>query len=112
MAFDHKLLDRVFAALADGTRRQLVHALAQGDRTVSQLAEPFDMSLAAVSKHLKVLERAGLIRRRIDGRTHTCSLNPESLTQALDWIAIYRNFWTQRIDLLSEIIDKENEDHV
>lgn len=90
----------IFLALADATRRRLVHLLAEREQTVSELAAPFDISLAAVSKHLQVLEKAGLVRRRIDGRTHYCSLRPEALAGALDWISIYRNFWNQRLDAL------------
>lgn len=93
-------LDKVFMALADQTRRDLVHFLAAGEKTVSELAEPFEMSLAAVSKHLKVLEKAGLLRRRVEGRIHYCSLIPESLTGALDWITIYRKFWMDRLEEL------------
>jgi DNA-binding transcriptional ArsR family regulator len=99
------LLDRVFAALSDSTRRKLVHALVEGEKTVGELAEPFAMSLVAVSKHLKVLEAAGLVRRRVDGRKHYCTLAPEMLTGALDWIAIYRNFWDQRMDALAGLIE-------
>lgn len=94
-------LDRVFLALGDATRRRLVHMIAEREATISELAKPFAMSLAAVSKHLKVLEKAGLVRRRIDGRTHYCLLRPEALAGALDWIAIYRNFWNQRLDTLA-----------
>jgi DNA-binding transcriptional ArsR family regulator len=104
---DELRLDRVFAALSDGTRRRLVHALAEGEKTVGELAEPIAMSLVAVSKHLKVLEAAGLVRRRVDGRKHYCTLAPESLTQALDWIAIYRNFWNQRLDALDGLISEK-----
>ena len=101
-------LDAVFMALADSTRRSLVHAIAQGEKTVGELAEPFTISLAAVSKHLKVLESAGLVARRVDGRTHFLTLKPEALTGALDWIAIYRNFWNRRLDRLARNRDKEN----
>ena len=85
-------LDRVFMVLADAIRRRMVHLLAERERTVSELAEPSDISLAAISKHLKVLEQAGLVQRSIQGRTHFCTLRPEKLTGALDWITIYRNF--------------------
>jgi DNA-binding transcriptional ArsR family regulator len=104
------LLDQVFAALSDSTRRKLVHALAEGEKTVGELAEPFAMSLVAVSKHLKVLEAAGLVRRRVDGRKHYCTLAPEMLTGALDWIAIYRNFWDQRLNALAGLIEQNDED--
>ncbi len=97
-------LDRVFSALSDSTRRRLVHLLAKRERTVNELAEPFDMSLAAVSKHLAVLERAGLVRRRKDGRTHYCSLRPEALAGSLDWISIYHQFWRQRLDELAAVL--------
>jgi DNA-binding transcriptional ArsR family regulator len=93
-------LDPVFLALADATRRRLVHQLAEREQTISELAAPFEISLAAVSKHIQVLEKAGLVRRRVDGRTHYCSLRPEALAGALDWISIYRNFWNQRLDAL------------
>lgn len=101
-------LDRVFSALSDRTRRAMVHLLAERECSVTELAEPFEMSLAAVSKHLQVLERAGLVRRRRDGRTHYCSLRPEALTDALDWIAIYRRFWLERFDALSEALVTPN----
>ena len=97
-------------ALADGTRRQIVHRLANGEAPVSDIAEEFDMSLAAVSKHIKVLEKAKVIQRRKDGRTHYLSLVPEQLTDALDWISIYRNFWKQRMDTLANYLDNESED--
>jgi DNA-binding transcriptional ArsR family regulator len=96
-------LDRIFMAMADSTRRQLVRMLAEQDRTVSELAEPFQMSLAAVSKHIKVLESAGVIARRVDGRVHTLTLRPEALSGALDWIMIYRNFWQRRLAAMDEL---------
>ena len=104
-------LDRVFSALSDRTRRALVHKLAERECSVTELAAPFAISLAAVSKHLAVLERAGLVRRRRDGRTHYCSLRPEALTDALDWISIYQQFWVQRFDSLAATlaIDTEKE---
>jgi DNA-binding transcriptional ArsR family regulator len=94
---DSPQLDHVFMALADTTRRQLVRMLAEKDSTVSELAAPFSMSLAAISKHIKVLEAAGVVARRVDGRVHTLMLRPEALTGALDWISIYRNFWQRRL---------------
>ena len=98
-----KQLDEIFMALSDQTRRDLVHSLAEKEQTISELAAPYDMSLAAISKHLKILEKAGLLKRRVDGRTHYCSLRPESLGPALDWISIYRRFWTDKLDRLEEI---------
>lgn len=108
MSANHsKQLDQVFMALADPTRRALVKALAEGEQTVSELAKPFSMSLAAVSKHLKVLEQAGLVGRRVDGRTHHLTLVPEALSGALDWIAVYRNFWNRRLDRLEQSLNEE-----
>ena len=103
-------LDAVFRALGDATRRRLVHRLAQGEATVSELAVPFEMSLPAVSKHLVVLERAGLLKRRVDGRTHYCSLRPEALAGALDWITIYRQFWKERIEGLADYLADADDD--
>ena len=101
-------LDRVFSALSDRTRRAMVRVLAERECSVTELAEPFEISLAAVSKHLGVLERAGLVRRRRDGRTHYCSLRPEALTDALDWISIYQQFWVQRFDSLAAALATDN----
>lgn len=102
-------LDKVFMALADHTRRQIVAKLAEQELTVSELAQPFNMSLAAVSKHIKVLEQAGLVRRRVVGRVHYCSLVPEALAGALDWISVYRYFWTKRLDMLADAASNEEE---
>lgn len=99
-------LSAVFAALADPTRRALLERLADGPATVSALAEPFDMSLAAVSKHLKVLERAGLISRGRDAQWRPCSLEARPLEQASDWLDGYRQFWDARFDQLEEHINR------
>ena len=103
-------LDRIFMALADSTRRQLVRMLAEGDCTVSELAAPFEMSLAAISKHIKTLEAAGIVGRRVEGRVHTLTLRPEALTGALDWISIYRNFWQRRLDAMEEMLAPDQND--
>jgi len=97
-------LDSLFAALADPTRRGIVARLADGPCTVSELAEPFDMSLAAVSKHVNVLDRAGLIERSRHGRSIECSLNPLQLKTASEWIGNYEQFWNDRLDGLEEVI--------
>jgi DNA-binding transcriptional ArsR family regulator len=97
-------LDEVFGALADPTRRQILATLAKGERTVSELAEPFRMSLPAISKHLGVLERAGLIHRERQGRVRRCSLEPEPLADALEWIAAYGRFWEERLDSLERLL--------
>lgn len=105
-------LNDIFHALANDTRRDMVRMMAMEERTVSELAEPFDMSLAAISKHIKVLERANLIERIISGRTHICRLKTESLSQATEWLNFYEKFWSKRFDLLeSELMkakQKEN----
>ncbi len=93
-------LNEVFHALANSTRRDMVHMMALKERTVSELAKPFDMSLAAISKHIKVLERANLVERIVNGRTHICRLNTESLSQATKWLHFYEEFWSNRFDLL------------
>ncbi|MDP1961413.1 MAG: metalloregulator ArsR/SmtB family transcription factor [Reyranella sp.] len=93
-------LDRVFHALADPTRRAMLRKLAAGERTVGELAEPFDMSFAAAAKHVKVLEEAGLLSRTIEGRTHHCRLEARALAEADRWIAYYQRFWTGRLDAL------------
>ena len=93
-------LDAAFAALADPTRRAIVSRLAQGDATVSELAAPFAMSLPGISKHLKVLERSGLISRGRDAQFRPCRLEVEALDQTLDWISTHRQIWDQRFDKL------------
>src|SRR3984893_19369321 len=97
-------LDSVFHALGDATRRRMLRDLASGERTVSQLAEPFAMSLAAASKHIKALENAGLIRREVRGRTHLCRLAPGPLASAHQWLSFYERFWTDRLDVLEQLL--------
>jgi len=101
-------LNSVFHALGDATRRQMLHDLAGGERTVSQLAEPFSITLAAASKHIKVLEVAGLIRREVRGRTHLCRLDPGPLAAAHDWLSVYERFWTDRLDALERLLREED----
>jgi DNA-binding transcriptional ArsR family regulator len=100
-------LSHVFVALADPTRRQIVRLLAERDCSVGELAQPFAMSLAAASKHIKVLEAAGIVARSVDGRVHTLTLRPESLAGALDWISLYRHFWQRRLDKLAAALGKK-----
>jgi DNA-binding transcriptional ArsR family regulator len=97
-------LDLTFGALADPTRRGLVATLAGGPRTIAALAEPLPMSLVAVSKHLTVLERAGLVARTRAGRSQVCALVPEPLAGASGWLEHYRAFWTGRIDSLERYL--------
>lgn len=99
-------LNRTFAALADPTRRRILEHLAGGDRCVTDLAKPHRMSLPAVSKHLRVLENAGLIRRRRDGRVHCLKLEAKPMQQAQQWIEEYRRFWEESFDRLDEYLKK------
>ena len=109
MTPDH--LSATFAALADPTRRAILARLARGEASVGELAQPFEMSLPAISKHLGVLERARLIRRRKDAQWRRCALRPEALRAAADWIAQYERFWTESLDRLAEYLeDPEQED--
>ena len=101
-------LSAVFSALADPTRRAILARLALGESTVSELAEPFDMSLPAVSKHLKVLEGAGLLARARQGRVHRCQLDGRALAEAADWIEHYRAFWDGQLDALAAYLGKRN----
>ena len=100
-------LDTVFHALGDGTRRQMLRDLVDGERTVGELARPFDMSLAAASKHVKALEGAGLVRREIRGRTHYCRLDSGPLSRAFDWLSYYERLWTNRLDDLELLLREE-----
>ncbi|MBR3120470.1 MAG: winged helix-turn-helix transcriptional regulator [Oceanobacillus sp.] len=105
-------LNEIFHALSDPTRREIVYMMAQKERTVSELAEPFDMSLAAISKHIKVLERANLVERNVRGRTHICRLNAASLSQVSEWLRFYERFWSNRFDPLEkELIKAQKKEH-
>jgi DNA-binding transcriptional ArsR family regulator len=101
-------LDSVFHALGDATRRRMLRELAGGERTVGQLAEPFAISLAAASKHIKALENAGLIHREVRGRTHLCRLAPGPLASAHEWLTFYKRFWSDRLDALAELLRAED----
>lgn len=103
-------LDGVFHALADPTRRAIIGALADGPKTVGEISRPFDISLPAISKHLKVLERARLVSREVRGREHHCRLNPRSLADARNWLSYYSGFWEERLDALDALLRNESED--
>jgi DNA-binding transcriptional ArsR family regulator len=102
--YKNRVLDRTFGALADPTRRQILSHLADGERCVTDLAKPHRMSLPAISKHLRVLEKAGLIRRHRDGRVHRLQLDAAPMQQAQQWIEEYRKFWEQSFDRLEEYL--------
>ena len=97
-------LDALFHALGDDTRRRMLASLAEGERSVGQLAEPFAMSLAAASKHIKALEQAGLIRREVRGRVHLCRLDAAPLAHAQEWLRHYERFWNKRLDVLEHLL--------
>jgi DNA-binding transcriptional ArsR family regulator len=101
-------LDRVFQALADPTRRAMLRRLAKSEHSIGELAAPFRMTFAAASKHVKVLERAKLVRRRIEGRSHFCRLEPAPLAAANGWLRFYERFWTEKLDALDAALCAEN----
>ena len=100
-------LDSVFHALGDATRRRMLRELAAGEQTVGQLAQPFSISLAAASKHIKALENAGLVRREVRGRRHLCTLDPRPLATAHTWLRAYERFWAGRLDVLEQLLREE-----
>ena len=101
-------LDSIFQALADPTRRGMLASLTRGEKTVGELAEPFAMSFAGASKHVRVLEEAGLIRREVRGRTHICTLEPGPLASANEWLRHYERFWTGRLDALEQLLREDD----
>ncbi len=103
-------LDVTFGALADGTRRAILERLAGGDSSVTGLAEPFNVSLPAISKHLRVLERAGLLTQERDGRVRRCRLDASPMKGAADWIARYQRFWEGQLDSLASYLDHLKQD--
>ena len=107
--YSSKTLNRTFAALADPTRRRILAQLTRGERCVTDLARRYDMSLPAVSKHLRVLEKAGLLRRRRyrrDGRVHEMQLKAKPLKQAAQWVEEYRKFWEGSLDRLAQYLEE------
>lgn len=101
---EYPKLDLVFHALGDSTRRSMLRQLARREQTVSELAEPYRMSLASASKHVKALERAGLVKRTVRGRTHFCRLNPQPLAKANAWLSEYERLWDIRLARLEEML--------
>lgn len=101
-------LDDVFVALADETRRSILTQLSSGEARVTEVAAPFDISLNSVSKHIRILERAGIVVRRRSGRDHYLRLDPQPLTQVSDWLASRQTFWADRVARLHELLDEED----
>ena len=106
MVTSNRKLDHTFGALADGTRRAILERLTRGDATVGELAEPFHVSRPAISKHLRVLERAGLVRRIRDGRLSRCSIDGAALRDAATWVNGYRAFWSSQLDALARYVER------
>lgn len=104
MVEEHARLDIVFHALGDSTRRAMLHRLARREHTVGELAEPYRMSLAAASKHIKTLERAGLVKRTVRGRIHYCRIDPRPLSTADDWLRGYERLWDTRLERLAALL--------
>ncbi len=100
------VVESVFAAIGDPTRREIVEMLARADATVNELAAPFDMSLQAVAKHVRILEAAGVIRKKKIGRSHHCALERKTLDQARTWIDQIERDWSDRLDRLGDYLDK------
>lgn len=102
------MLDHTLAALADPTRRAILASLSTGERRVTDIAKPFAMSLNSISKHIRMLERADLVKRNIRGREHYLFLNPEPLDEAADWIDQARRMWTQTLDRLDAVLKEQD----
>lgn len=102
---DHSL-DKLFFALSDSTRRAIVARLAEGSTTVGALSRPFDISAPAISRHMRVLESAGLVTRSINGREHVCTLSTVALKTAEDWLNFHRDFWESRFDALEKLFEQ------
>ena len=103
----NRRLDLTFGALADPIRRAILARLANGEATVGELARPFDVSRPAISKHLRVLERAGLVRRSRDGRLSRCELDAGPMREAADWVERYRGFWEEQLDSLTRYLEQD-----
>lgn len=104
-------LDLLFYALSDPTRRQILKMLHDGTHTIGSLGEPFKMSLAAISKHIKILERANLLNRKKQGRIHECTLNPGALKTAEECIQFYTQFWSENLDLFAKHLESETKNN-
>jgi DNA-binding transcriptional ArsR family regulator len=106
MVTNNARLDATFSALADSTRRAILARLARGDASVGELAQPFRVSRPAISKHLRVLERAGLVRRSRHGRVSRCRLDASAMRQAANWVEHYRAFWEGQLDALAVYVER------
>ena len=103
-------VDQIFHALSNSTRRGMLRRLSRSACTVGELAEPADMSFAAASKHVQVLERAGMVNRRVKGRQHICTLSPKPLKEASDWLSFYEKFWDESLDRLQAMLEADRDE--
>jgi len=108
--YSDQQLSQIFSALSDSTRRAMLARLAKEDMSVSDLSKPFVMTKSAITKHVKVLENAGLLDRTIDGRIHRCRLEPKPLAAISEWIAFYENFWDKKLDALDIFLADKNDE--
>jgi len=107
MVYYSAALDNTFSALADPTRRAIISKLTEGETPIIAIAAPFDMSLPAVTKHIRVLEKAGLVIRRKQGRVRYCRLNAEPMREAAQWLAFYQKFWDAKLDSLADFLESD-----
>ncbi len=109
MVEETEQVDQIFHALSNSTRRGMLRRLSRSACTVGELAEPADMSFAAASKHVQVLERAGMVNRRVKGRQHICTLSPKPLKEASDWLSFYEKFWDESLDRLQAMLEADRD---
>jgi len=105
--YNEKQLNQIFSALSDATRRAMLLRLSAEEMSIADLSKPFDMSKSAITKHVKVLENAGLLNRTIDGRVHLCRLEPEPLSVVSEWVSFYDKFWNAKFDALEDYLSEE-----
>lgn len=110
MVEETEQVDQIFHALSNSTRRGMLRRLSRSACTVGELAEPADMSFAAASKHVQVLERAGMVNRRVKGRQHICTLSPKPLKEASDWLSFYERFWDESLDRLQAMLEADRDE--
>lgn len=110
MVEETEKVDQIFHALSNSTRRGMLRRLSRRACTVGELAEPTDMSFAAASKHVQVLERAGMVNRRVKGRQHICTLSPKPLKEASDWLSFYEKFWDESLDRLQAMLEADRDE--
>ena len=103
-------LNQIFSALSDPTRRAMLRRLSRQEMSVAELAEPFDMTKSAITKHVKVLEKSGLLKRSIEGRMHYCRLEPGPMAKASDWMKFYEAFWNEKLDRLDAFLATQKQD--